>query len=190
MTRSIVGALVGLLVLSFAVGASAGIPDPDNSTVVLTDTSAPGMTTCSAGDGSVYQYIKVTAKNSLANPIQGIPYSSFFFTVTGYDVTFTHVDAETDANGEIRFTCIGDEGIVQVAPNYLGIDVQIYTVALTNGAQLECNSYDMNEDGTVGLADFGMFSAIYGTNATEGDYNWDGTVGLADFGMFSAHYGH
>ena len=190
MTRSIVGALVGLLVLSCAIGASAGIPDPDNSTVVLTDTSAPGMTTCSAGDGSVYQYVKVYALNGDSNPIAGIPWSSFFFTTVGGDCYFTHVDDETDGNGMIRFEVVGSEGIVELDPNYLEIIPQIYTVALTVGAQLECNSYDMNTDGTVGLADFGMFSAIYGTMDKSGDYNWDGTVGLADFGMFSAHYGH
>jgi hypothetical protein len=91
--------LVILLALGLVGVAQAGIPDPDNSTVELTDTSAPGMTTCSAGDGSIYQYVKVTAKNSLANPIAGIPYSSFFFTTVGGDCYFTHVDAETDANG-------------------------------------------------------------------------------------------
>ncbi len=83
MARTLAGVLAGLMVLALAGAASAGIPDPDLSTVVLT---AGGLATCPQRDGPVYQYITVTAKRSDASPIQGIPWSSFFFTVTGGDV--------------------------------------------------------------------------------------------------------
>ena len=188
MSRTLAAVLVGLA--AFAVVASAGIPDPDLSTCELTNDSGAGMATCPAGDGPAYQYIKVTAKRADGSPIEGIPYTSFFFTVTGGDVTISHVDEETDVNGEIRFEMTGDETIVLLDPDFLQIEVQIYTVALNDVDYLECNSYDINEDDTVGLADFSAFSQDYGTTAKRSDFNWDGTVGLADFSQFSQHYGH
>lgn len=188
MSRMVVGVLVGLLLLGVAGVANAGIPDPDLSSCVLGP--AAGMATCPAGDGPAYQNITVTAKRSDTTPIEGIPYSSFFFTVTGGDVTITHVDDETDANGEIRFEMVGDETIVLLDPDFLTIEVQIYTVVLNDSDDLECNSYDINQDDAVGLADFSAFSQDYGSAEKRSDFNWDGTVGLADFSQFSQHYGH
>jgi hypothetical protein len=187
MSRTLVGVLAGLVVLACVGVANAGIPDPDYSFAEIGPD--PGMVTCPAGDGPVYQYIKVTAKRADQSPIEGIPYNSFFFTVTGGDVTITHVDVETDVNGEIRFEMTADETILPSCT----VQVQIYTVVLNDSDVVNCLSFDLDGNDTVGLSDFSMFSAVYGSPAppaTAKDFDFNGTVGLADFSMFSAHYGH
>ena len=67
MSRTLAGVLVGLMV--FAGVATAGIPDPDNSTVELTPDV--GMCSCPAGDGPDYEYILVTAKRADASRLRG-----------------------------------------------------------------------------------------------------------------------
>ena len=190
MARTLAGVLAGLMVLALAGAASAGIPDPDLSTVVLT---AGGMATCPQGDGPVYQYITVTAKRSDATPIQGIPWSSFFFTVTGGDVTITHVGAETDVNGQIQFTVQGDEAIAYPGP--VAIEVQIYTVVLNDSDNLACNTFDVHPlgapNGAVGVQDFVQFGQDYNTVQPRSDFNWSGgVVGIQDFVLFGQHYNH
>jgi hypothetical protein len=189
MSRTLAGVLVGLMVLALAGVATAGIPDPDASTVVLGPDG--GMATCPAGDGPDYEYITVTAKRADLTPIAGIPYGSFFFTVTGGDVTITHVGEETDSNGEIEFTMVGDETIVALPPDpELDVECQIYTVVLNVSDSIPVNSFDIDENGTVGLSDFGIFASIYLTSDPRGDFDFNGTVGLSDFGQFAAHYLH
>jgi hypothetical protein len=189
MSRTLAGVLVGLMVLAFAGVATAGIPDPVLSTIQLVPDG--GMASCPAGDGPDYEYILVTAKRSDATPIQGIPYTSFFFTVTGGDVTITHVQAETDAAGEIQFTMVADETIIALPPDpELLVECQIYTVVLAAGDDIPVNSFDIDGSTCVGLADFGIFASVYLTSDPRGDYDFNGTVGLSDFGQFAAHYLH
>ncbi|MEE8573473.1 MAG: hypothetical protein V3T20_09415 [Gemmatimonadota bacterium] len=197
MSRTLAGVLVGLMVVAFAGAAAAGIPDPDNSKVYLGDETGDdlGMCSCPAGDGPVYEYITVEAKRVDGTPIQGIAYGSFFFTVTGGDVTITHVDDETNSVGMIRFDMVADEtinaGPHTIPPSDpLAIECQIYTVVLNDGGDLEVNSFDIDGNGTVGLSDFGIFSSLYLGTDRRGDFDWNGTVGLSDFGLFSAHYLH
>jgi hypothetical protein len=178
------------LVLGVAGTAAAGIPDPDLSTVVLT---AGGLATCPALDGPTYQYITVTAKRADATPIQGIPWSSFFFTVSGGDVGITHVDAETDVNGQIRFTVDDDENIPYPGP--VTIEVQIYTVVLNDSDNLTCAAFDLFPlgvgDGTVGVQDFVIFGQDYNQVQPRSDFNFSGgPVGVQDFVLFGQHYNH
>ncbi len=184
MSRTFAGILVGLLILGAASASMAGIPDPDNSSV--TPGATAGFATCPAGDGPAYQYLTVTALRADLSPIQGIPSTSFFFTITGGNVTVGEVGTETDANGQIQFTLTGDETIV----GDITIEVQIYTVALNDSDTLSCNSFDINEDGTVGVQDATLFVADYGSAAQRSDFNWDGGVGVQDATLFVAHYGH
>lgn len=184
MSRTFAGILVGLLVLGAASASMAGIPDPDNSSVAMGP--AAGMATCPAGDGPAYHYITVTAKRADTTPIQGIPSTSFFFTVTGGDVTLGEVGTETDANGEIQFDVVGDETII----GDLTIEAQIYTVALNDSDTLSCNSFDINNDGGVGVQDAALFVVDYNGTAQRSDFNWDGTVGVQDAALFVTHYNH
>ena len=193
MSRTLASVLAGLFLLAFAVGAMAGIPDPDASSVTLT-TATPGLATCPALDGEAYQYILVEAKRADLSAIQFIPSSSFFFTVTGADVNI-NVDplwnggvAETDANGQIQFEMDDDEVYV----GNITLDVQIYTVALNDSDQLYLNNYDEQNDGSgVGGQDFALFVADFGNPVPKSDFNHSGgNVGGQDFALFVAHFGH
>jgi len=184
MARAFVSVLAGLIVLGAAGVVSAGVPDPDESMVTVgTD---GGLVTCPAGDGPAYEYVTVTAKRSDSTPIEGIPYDSIFFTVTGGDVAILHVDAETDENGEIRYTVVGNETII----GSITVEAQIYTVSLNDSDTIDCNSFDINDDGTVGVQDATLFVADYNSAAQRSDFNWDGQVGVQDATLFVAHYNH
>lgn len=187
MSRTFAGILAGLLILGAASVSMAGIPDPDQSDVTMGPDA--GMATCPLGDGPAYQYVTVEAKRSDSTPIEGIPSTSFFFTVTGGDVTFSAVQTETDVDGKIEFEVTGDETIVEYTTG-ISIEVQIYTVAVNQTDYLLCNSFDINEDGGVGVQDATLFVSDYnGTNARS-DFNWDGGVGVQDATLFVAHYNH
>lgn len=188
MLRTLAVVLAGMAVLAGTAGA--GIPDPDLSHVDLGPDL--NMVSCPAGDGPTYEYITVNARRADNTPILGIPSTSFFFTVTGGNVTITCVSVppETDAAGDIQFNMVADETIEQLSPNELGVECMIYTIVLNDYDGLQVNTFDLNFNGCVDLPDFAMFSAMYLTANPRGDYNWNGTVDLPDFGMFSAHYLH
>ena len=165
MSRILAGVLV---VLTIAAAASAGIPDPDLSFVVM-DNGVKGLATCPAGDGTPYQYVTVTVKESSGTAIQGIPESSFFFDVTGGDVSFdaarvagTPAHGEsTNVNGEIKFEITGDESIVY--PTQLNIQVQAYTVIINDVDTLWCNTCDYEPNGECNNIDFVTFGGDFGT---------------------------
>ena len=173
--------------------------DPDQSFVTLTGL---GLTTCPAGDGPAYNHVKVTVIDTGGQPIEGISAGDFDFTVTaapgtGYfgtlSCTFTAVDAETDANGEIRFQVTGDTSIAALSGFGAGaitIEAEVQTIALNDSDDLPCCSYDENLDGKVDLSDFSWFAVDFGLNRPRSDYDWDGGVDLSDFAQFAVHFGH
>ena len=177
-------------------------PDPNQSFITLTSENYAGLTTCPAGDGTLYNYVKATVKNSQGDPIQGIPAGDFDFTVTavsgtGYfgtlSCTFIPVDLETDVNGEIRFQVTGDTPIAATSgygAGAIAILAEIQTVGLNDNDDLPCCSYDLNLDGKVDLNDFSWFSVDFGSNRPRSDFNWDGNVDLSDFGLFAVHFSH
>lgn len=186
MSRILAGVLAGCLVLAIAGVAGAGIPDPDASSVAL---STGGLSTCPTGDGPAFQYVTVTALRSDLSPIQGVPSSSFFFSVTGGNVTINAVDSETDVAGQIRFSVVGDEAIAY--PNVVTISCQIYTVVLNDSDNLQCNTYDYDLDGDVDPVDFGTFAGDFGAVAPRSDFDWSGgNIDPIDFGSFAGHFGH
>ena len=189
MSRTLAGVLAGCLVLSMAAVAGAGIPDADASYVTMT-AGGKGLSTCPLGDGSPYQYITVTALRTDLSPIQGIPSSNFFFTVTGTgsgNVSIDAVDVETDVSGNIRFEA-NSSGTVPYGS--LTITVQIYTVVLSDSDLLWCNTYDYDDDGDVDPIDFGQFAGDFGGTSERSDFDWDGDVDPIDFGKFAGHFGH
>jgi hypothetical protein len=191
MTRALAGVLAGCLVFAAAGLAGAGIPSPDLSFVVLDNTapgSGEGLATCPIGDGPEFQYMTVTAKRANGTAIQGIPSTSFFFTVTGGNVTITAADAETDVNGEIRFGIVGDETIVW--PTELEIGCQIYTVVLNDADTLICNTFDYDENDWVNPIDFSIFGLDFGGTNQKSDFDFDGDVDPIDFSLFGLHFGH
>jgi hypothetical protein len=193
MSRTLAGVLAGLFLLAFAFVAVAGVPDPDNSSVDLSG-GGGGMSTCPALDGEPFESMQITALRADYSPIQGIPYNSFFFIATGADLNFSHVTAETDVNGDIWFDIDDNESFV----GDVTIEVQIYTVVLSDSDVLACNSYDIDQDegsrGCVNAVDFARFLACYGETTPpcvpSCDFNWDGIVGAQDFALWLSHYGH
>ncbi len=191
MSRTLLGVLAGCLVLAMVTVAGAGIPSAGDSYTTMS-TGGKGLTTCPAGDGGAYSYITVTALRSDLTPIQGIPSSSFFFTVAGSgsgNVSISAFDTETDVSGNIRFQA---DSSGTIAYGSLTVSVQIYTVVLTSApGTLWCNTYDLDGSGAVTPIDFGNFAGKYGTVSEDCDYDWTGAVvNPIDFGKFAAHYGH
>ena len=191
MSRTLVGVLAGCLVLAMAAVAGAGIPSAGDSYVTM-DNGGKGLTTCPAGDGPAYGYITVTALRADLTPIVGIPAGSISFTVTGTgggNVAINGFDAETDVNGQCRFTA---QGTAAVPYGSLSIAVQIYTVVLTTApGTLWCNTFDLDGDGAVTPIDLSVFAGNYETVSEDCDYDWSGgIVNPIDLSVFAAHYEH
>ena len=178
--------MLGLVLV--ATAASAGIPDPDFSTVELGPDAV--LATCPAGDGPTFEYVTVIAKRADGTPIQGIQAEDIFFTTSGGDVSIYAYDAETDVNGEIRYLAVGNERIYWEPPDGVSIECQIYTIVLNDIDYMPANSFDINGDGCVGLTDFAYFASDYLTGAFRSDYDGNGIVGLTDFAYFASHYLH
>jgi hypothetical protein len=185
MGRAIACLWIGLILAPPAAGV---LPDPEASYIFVGPDD--GMASCPAGDGPACEYLIVELKASDATPIVGIPWTEFFFTVTGGDVSIAPVADTTDHAGEILFTVVADETMVLLDPESLSIGCTVLTVVLNNTAETSVNSFDLNEDGCVDEADFAVFGSIYVTADPRGDFNWSGDVGLADLGLLSAHYHH
>ena len=180
-----------LLVLAMATVAGAGIPDAGASYITMT-AGGKGLTTCPAGDGGAYSYITVTALRTDLTPIQGIPASSFFFTVAGSgsgNVSISAFDTETDVSGQIRFQA---DGTGAIAYGSLTVSVQIYTVVLTSTpGTLWCNTYDLTPNDAVDPVDLTNFAGKYNTVSEDCDFNWGGgVVDPVDLTLFAQHYGH
>jgi C1A family cysteine protease len=169
--------------------------DPDLSYVTLTGESAAGMTTCPAGDGSAYQYAKVTVLDGSGAPMQGIDAGQIGLTMTpaggalfygSFSVTATAVDTQTDANGEIRFELVGDTSV----SGDVNVEASVAGTPLNDLDVLPAISYDVNVDGIVDLTDFVEFADDYNGTVARSDFNWDGIVDLTDFVAYAEHYQH
>ncbi len=170
-------------------------PDPDQSYVTLTGESGAGMVTCPDGDGEAYSHVMVTVMDGSGVPIAGIPADQFAVEINpalgaevhgAFSVTVAAVDAETNANGEIRFEITGGTSIV----GDIEISATVSGTPINDLDVLACNSYDIDLDGNVDLPDFTWFAEDFGTNDLASDFDWDGDVSLADFSMFADHFGH
>jgi C1A family cysteine protease len=176
----------------FECGAAV---DPDYSFVTLTDEPESGMTTCPAGDGPAYRYVKVTVRDGSNAPMQGIQSDQITFAMTpaggaAYygtpSVAATAVDAETDAQGEIRFELVGETSI----SGDIEIEASVAGVALNDVDVLPARTFDLLMDGIVDLLDFSRFALDYNTTNPQSDFDWSGYVDLVDFSRFATHYLH
>jgi hypothetical protein len=182
-------------VMSFFITEQPEI-DPVRSFVTLTNENMPFLVTCPAADGPLYQHVKITVKDAGGNPLPEIPASAFAFTInpTGGDThwygtlscTFTPVDQQTNANGEIRFTIKGDTSIY----GNITIQATVQGVPLNDVDILPCKSVDYDTNGVVSLSDFVIFGGNYGKTSWRSDFTGDGLVSLGDFVIFGGHYAH
>jgi hypothetical protein len=174
-----------------------------------------GMTTCPVGNEPSTAFahpVVVTVRDASGNPIPGIPAANFQFTVSPEEtampyrwpynplthqngalrVTFTAIDPQTDANGQIRFSIVGATSIF----GNIQITCTVNGQTTNNVMRLACKSVDYNTDGSVALGDFVTFAGDYGKTVDYGRLTWrsdftnDGTVALSDFVMFAQHYAH
>jgi hypothetical protein len=124
----------------------------------------------------------------------GIPASAFTFTLGSINAvwygtlscTFTAVDPQTDANGEIRFTVKGDTSIY----GNMTIQATVQGVPLNDIDTLPCKSVDYDVNGQVSLGDFVTFASDYTKTSWRSDFSGDGQVTLGDFVTFAGHYTH
>ena len=164
--------------------------DPHRSAVTLTNENSVGLLTCPAGDGGVYQYVKVTCRNITGAPLSGIPADEVRVIPSSCpgasSCVFTAVDNETNETGDIRF----EVGSVSSIAGNISIHVFVTRILLDNIGILPAKSFDLCTDGTVNIADFVTFAQDYSTTSWRSDFSWDGIVSLADFAMFAHHYRH
>jgi hypothetical protein len=105
-----------------------------------------------------------------------------------------------DCGGGNDIAIFGDEddadadGIADAEDNCLDIPNADQTDADLDGYGNACDA-DYDGDGSVGLGDFGIFSAAYGASASDGhydaraDHDANGAVGVEDFGTLSQLWG-
>jgi C1A family cysteine protease len=179
----------------YAFTCGIGSPDPDRSYVTLTGESAPGLATCPDGDGDAYEHVKVTVLDAAGMPLAGIAAGEFTLDLLPsgpaqfygtFSMDAQAVDAQTDSNGEIRFTLTGGTSV------YGDVEVRVTVsgVAINDVDLLACNSFDIDLDGDVDLSDFAEFAHQYLTANPESDFDFNGIVDLTDFTAFAAHYLH
>lgn len=211
------------LMLLFATSVYAGDVDPCTSDAGV---SCSGMkiTVCPAGDfewfrngcGGALDYVWITAKDDLGNPIFGIPFTDYWCNAC--DATkqlwlcagALGADSVTGAGGRTTFS---NSRIVAggctwhlTTPQGIWWAIQGRTIK----AKPECTanlcldlmikSPDIRgaggPDGIINLSDLSPFGSAYnkppGNIAYNGccDYNDDTLVNLSDFAFFGQHYQH
>jgi hypothetical protein len=164
--------------------------------VTLTSENTPHLISCPLGDGPSYHYVKVTCRTSQGYPIPGIFYQEFYFNFnpTGGNThwygnllcTFTAVDQQTNANGEIRFSVKGDTSIY----GNITIQATVMSIPLNDIDTLPCKTPDYDTNGAVSLGDFVTFASDYSKVRWRSDFTGDGLVSLGDFVLFAGHYAH
>ncbi len=198
-------ALAAVCVLGLAVGASAGIPDTNNSTASADNcgrfTIAPGGgETLIEGANDYTIHVTVLDINGVAVATLGA--TDLWLDRPGNLVncpgTFSQADAGTDAAGHTMFTGTIYGGVNGDAINGVNCnDTDLYVYALgivLNGNNPVCVSFDsadLNGDLACSVADFGKFAADF--NCASGcdpchDYNEDGSTSVADFGIFAGYF--
>ena len=106
----------------------------------------------------------------------------------------THYDVYVDGT----FFATVPEASIQMCRDGYDYPHDIYVVALdaeenvgpqSDPLQIQWKwNHDYDDDGVVGMLDFGKFAFSYGKDVPEHDVNGDGIVGWADFGSFSAAF--
>jgi|SaaInl4_150m_RNA_FD_contig_31_943329_length_839_multi_4_in_0_out_0_1 hypothetical protein len=199
-------ALAALFVMGLVVVASAGIPDPANSTAWADNcgrfTIAPG-----GGETLIEGANDYTIHCQILD-INGNPVSLAATDLTLYhaDIVFgagqsSQADAGTDAGGNAMFSdnpgtidggVAGDlsDGIIC---DDLDLFVMAYDIIINDGNPVcvAVDSPDLNGSLTVTIVDFAKFATDYngvGTFDSCHDYAESGDTNIADFGIFGQYY--
>jgi len=200
-------ALAAVCVLGLAVGASAGVPDTNNSVASAANcgrfTIAPGGGETLIEGTNAYT-IFVTVNDINGDPVVTLAPTDLWLDRPGNLVACGGADAasqadnDTSGDGMTEFTGTIYGGVSGDAGNGVNCDdTDLYVYALgivLNGNNPVCvafDSPDLNGDLMVNVIDFGKFAADY--NCSVGcdpchDYNEDGSTGVIDFSIFAAAY--
>jgi len=199
-------ALAALFVVALAVGASAGIPDTNNSTASAANcgryTVAPGGGSTTLGDDGYT--VTVTVLDINGDAVVGLPATDMYLwhddlaTCPG---TFSEADGPTDGTGTTTFSGTIYAGVAGDAGQGIDCDTAfLYVYALgiiLNQANPVCvatDSPDLNGDLSVGVTDFAKFAADFNCLAQAipcdpcHDYDESGDTNVTDFAVFGSYF--
>ncbi|PID78763.1 hypothetical protein CSA17_06095 [bacterium DOLJORAL78_65_58] len=205
--RKIMGLFVCVLVIGSAAFATAGIPDPTETTATMpnVDTSddlalfnlpngqgRPFNDAQIKNDGtSVDAHIEMIVRDAFGAPVANFPREDMWLVSADGGLVScsggTTADLNTDSEG---FT----QWVSPLSAGGYSTDVCVVYVnglALTGAPfTLFFNSADMNGDGVVNLVDIGRFTAAYiGDYNFSADFSADGVLNLVDIGRLSGAMG-
>ncbi|MBM4118868.1 hypothetical protein FJ251_14260 [bacterium] len=195
-------ALAAVCVLGLAVGASAGIPDTNNSFASAAScgriTIAPDGGDTLGGEGNT---IYVTVLDINGTPVTTLAATDLWLdhpNLASCPGIYSQADTGTNGAGQTQFSGFVYGGVSGDANNGVNCDnTDFYVYALgivLNGNNPVCVSFDsvdLNGDLACTVADFGKFAADF--NCTVGcdpchDYNESGNTTVADFGIFAGFF--
>ncbi len=188
--------LLGVMVVSLASVALAGVPDLVNSTAVVPDGAAGASVfvlpngqgvgfdeAFGAGGGVVDATITLTLVDALGNPIFLYPFEDLWLETSGGGLAAcsngTGADGSTNVSGQTTWTASPAAGGHTEGETVL---VMIAGAALSGGGlNMTFNSADINGDLSVNLTDIVAFSqAMTSGYAYSADFNNDGSLNLSD----------
>ena len=200
--------LLGILVVSLASLAWAGVPDLINSTATIDvaadnasmfNTPAAGGSTFTeafaAGGGTVDATITLTLIDTDGLPIFLYPFEDLWLETSGGSLVFcgggTVADQSTDDLGQTTWS-----GAL-AAGGYTPGEATVVMVAgapLTSTVLITYNSADINGDLLVNLSDIVAFTALLGGDFANhplyaGDFSNDGLINLSDIVRFTGGIG-
>ena len=201
--------LLGVLVVSLASLAWAGIPDLVESTATIDaaaefssmfNTPARGGSSFddafANGGGSVDATITLTLIDTEGLPMFLFPLEDMWLETSGGSLVFcgngTAADASTDELGQTTWT--GTLAAGGYTPGEV-TEIMINGAPLLATLTITYNSADINGDLTVNLSDIVAFTALlggdFGTHPLyAGDFSNDGIINLSDIVRFTGGIGH
>jgi hypothetical protein len=106
-----------------------------------------------------------------------------------YELCFDDIDHCTVASigDSVCIPSLGAHDVWVTAIDYQSGDPVYYDGDIVRIERVK--NADFSGDGMVGFADFGFFSAFYGSSGGPADFDEDGIVGFVDFSRFCSAYG-
>lgn len=198
-SRKIFALMAALALLAINSIANAGIVDPANSSAVLA--TSPGIMTVAPGGADSFiipnnYQIDVYLNDSGNNPVEVIATDIWVDDpVVSWCAGGVIADSSTFAPdaGHTTFTGTPRGGVFAAAAGFnecSAISMDVIAVGnLIASLDLQANSPDLNGDGHVTVADFGLFAGSFQGTDSCADYNESGGgVTVADFGIFAGFF--
>ena len=186
------------LTWSFAASASAGLPNPANSTIPA---CIPVMGHNAAGVPDPLSQVEVIYRDLANNPIAGAMIVFDFSACTELrlcasdhdpgifvDCPTRTVRRLTDANGRATFRVMGWSVATPGTPGYPNNSSKIYADGVLLGSPgVEIYDLDRNGLGAADLADW-LTDFFSGNNPARGDYDCSLSLGASDLGTWLKAY--